>query len=201
MTFRKITGDTRLSLEEQKHLEEIKKSEKPKGYVEPEILIPKLQDDIAKTQFTFDCLINENKSKTLEEPSIKSLLLKSNKENFYDINKLNVTKQINFGEDMNNKNNKNDKSTSNNFNIITSSIDTTTIPLDTKNIAIKTPRYNIFTRKKTHTTILMSPFRRKLQSNTSHFAEFFNNEFWLIFQCTLTGLKSRHDIRVENGAQ
>ena len=62
------------------------------------------------------------------------------------------------------------------MNINTSSIDTTTIPLDTKNIIFKTPRYNIFSRKKTHTTIFMSPLRSKLQSNTSHLADFFNNE-------------------------
>ena len=202
MTFRKITGDTRLSVEEQKRLENIKENEKPKDYVEPEILIPKLQEEIAKTQFTYDCLINENKSKTIEEPNVKPLLLKSNKDNnFYDIKKLNVTKKINFVDDMNinnnnninennndfsinnknndiakNKNNNNDKNTNNNVNINTSSIDTTTIPLDTRNMAFKTPSYNIFIRKKTHTNIFMSPLGSKLQSNTSHLADFFNNE-------------------------
>ena len=201
MTFRKITGDTRLSVEEQKRLENIIENEKPKDYVEPEVLIPKLQEEIAKTQFTYDCLINENKSKTIEEPNVKPLLLKSNKDTFNEVKKLNTTKKINFVDDINiknnnninendndfniniknndttkNKNNNNDKNTNNNMNINTSSIDTTTIPLDTKNIIFKTPRYNIFSRKKTHTTIFMSPLRSKLQSNTSHLADFFNNE-------------------------
>ena len=199
MTFRKITGDTRLSLEEQKRLENIIKNEKPKDYVEPEILIPKLQEDIDKTQFTYDCLIKETKSKTIEEPNTKSLLLKSNKETFYETKKLKSTKKINYVDDMNiknnenvndnnyninnknndsinNKNKNNEKNTNNNVHINTSSIDTTTIPLDTKNLAIKTPRYNIFSRKKTNTTILMSPLRGKLQSNTSHIADFFNHE-------------------------
>ena len=115
MVKRKIDGKTSLDEEEKKHLEEIIKNEKPKGYIPPEILIPKLQEDISKIQNAFDYIENETKSETIpvEKPKINLKLL--NKEHFYEVKKLNLNnkKRVSFPiniNDINNiNNNNNDK--------------------------------------------------------------------------------------------
>lgn len=62
---RKLTGNAKLSNEEIKRLEHLIKIEKPKGYIVPSILIPKLQSDINQTKFTYDNL--EDFDKFFEE--------------------------------------------------------------------------------------------------------------------------------------
>ena len=62
---RKLTGNPNLSNDEIKRIEHLKKIEKPKGYVAPSILIPKLQNDINQTKFTYENL--EDFDKFFEE--------------------------------------------------------------------------------------------------------------------------------------
>ena len=196
---RKILGNYKLSQEEKKHLEELKKQEKPKGYIPPEVLIPSLQEDISKTQLTYDCLMNEynNKNKTSNDSNIsnfnnsissinnnsqKSIFQKKNK--IYDIKKLLIKKMhyINSG-----KNSRSIDSFINNNNN-NSSLDTTSVPLDTKKnnnnsiinsnsmINIKSSVNNIFNRRKTHTMAVLSPIRHRLKSNTARVIKYFNKD-------------------------
>ena len=58
MVRRVIAGNAKLTNEERKKLEILEKKEKPKGYIEPNILIPKLKNEINQTQFTYDNLDN-----------------------------------------------------------------------------------------------------------------------------------------------
>ena len=53
---RKLAGNYNLSNDEIKRLEHLKKIEKPKGYIVPSILIPKLKNDINQTKFTYENL-------------------------------------------------------------------------------------------------------------------------------------------------
>ena len=57
---RKLRGNYVLSDEEKRRLEFLMENEKPKGYIPLDVLIPKLKDDIAKTQSTIDNLENKN---------------------------------------------------------------------------------------------------------------------------------------------
>ena len=179
IAFRKITRNYKISVEEAKHLQKLRSQEKPKGYIPLNELIPKLQEEISKSQFSYDCLINESKNKTLDDLNNnnnndnlnKSIL--PIKKPLYDLTKIKI-KKINYNSNSNNNNSNNNK---NSFTINNnSSFDTTTIPLDTKNNNLKTPKYNIFQRKNTQTMILVSPLRQKLQSHTSKVADIFSND-------------------------
>ena len=154
---RKILGSYSLSQDERRHLEELKRKEKPKGYIPPEVLIPSLQEDITKTQFTYDCLINEYNNKNnisnnininknsvdsnissymnnntsvnnMNNKSTKSIFNSKNKK--YDLKKL-IIKKINFAKNSK-KNNKLIKDSFSNNNYNNSSLDTTSVPHDTK---------------------------------------------------------------------
>ena len=208
---RKILGSYTLSIDEKRHLEEIKRKEKPKGYLPPEVLIPSLQEDISKTQFTYDCLINEynnkNNNKTSVDTNISSFMNnntsvnnannKSSKSIFtpknkkYDLKKL-IIKKIHFMKSSKN-NIKLIKDSFNNNNYNNSSLDTTSVPHDTKKnnsneinktnlvnsnsmINIKSPVGNIFNRKKTQTSMIISTFRERLKSNTQRVIQFFNKD-------------------------
>ena len=54
---RKKTGNTKLTNEEIEHLEKVLQQEKPKGYIAPAVLIPKLKNDIIKSEDTCNNLI------------------------------------------------------------------------------------------------------------------------------------------------
>ena len=194
LTFRKITGDYRISVEERKRLDDIIKNEKPKGYIPPEELIPILQEDISKTQNTYNNLINEYKSKTIEEPSNKKPVI-INRASLYDINKLNIMKNIKLIRNNNskiiyNRNPKNNNSNNNTliydrnksnatFNINNSSIDTTSIPINKNNILNKT---------NSPTMILVSPLGKTLQSKTLRDIDIFKND-----------LEDRPNKNIQNG--
>ena len=170
MIDRKIDGNRGLNEEEKKHLDDIIKNEKPKGYVEPEVLISNLKKDIAITKKTFNYLINKNMKRTLEDPNNKNIIKKIN--SFDEIKKLDTSKKIKFVNDNKNKNN------FNNY-INKSFIDSTTVPLESKNINILTPRFEIFNRKKTQTqtNIFISHLLSKRKSNsTLNIFDLFNNE-------------------------
>ena len=62
---RKLTGNYNLPDDEIKRLEHLKKIEKPKGYIVPSILIPKLKNEINQTKFTYENL--EDFDKFFEE--------------------------------------------------------------------------------------------------------------------------------------
>ena len=219
---RKILGNYTISPEERRHLDELQRKEKPKGYIPPEVLIPSLQEDISKTQFTYDCLINEynnknniNNNKTSNDTNIssymnnntsvnnvnnrssKSIFTPKNKK--YDIKKL-IIKKIGYMKNSKNINKLFKDSFSNNYN--SSSLDTTSVPHDTKKnnisdinnnininktnlinsnsmIHIKSPVNNIsniFNRKGTQTSMIIQPFREKLKSNTQRVIKFFNKD-------------------------
>ena len=53
---KKITGNNNLSEEEMKKFEILKKNEKPKGYIPPNILIPQLKNEINQTKSTYENL-------------------------------------------------------------------------------------------------------------------------------------------------
>ena len=188
---RKINGSYKLNAEERSRIENIIKNEKPKGYISPEKLIPILKKEISKTQNTYDHLIKEYKSKTIEEPKNthnRPKIIK--RSSIYDISRLKITKKVLSEEDnknndnsdnnkninnINNKNN-NNKNNHHSININNSSIDDTTLPFESKNINIKTPRYNIFERKNSQTMIMVSPIRNRLQSHTLRDVDMFVND-------------------------
>ena len=62
---RKLAGNSNLTDDEIKRLEYLKKIEKPKGYIVPSILIPKLKNEINQTKFTYENL--EDFDKFFEE--------------------------------------------------------------------------------------------------------------------------------------
>ena len=62
---RKLRGNYVLSDEEKRRLEFLKENEKPKGYIPLDVLIPKLKQDIIKTQSTVDNLENKNNAKDI----------------------------------------------------------------------------------------------------------------------------------------
>ena len=105
--------------------------------------------------------------RTLEEPNNKNIIKRTDSSD--EIKKLNSTKKIKFVNDYKNDFN----------NIINKSfIDSTTIPMDSKNINSITPRYDIFNRKKTQTqiNIFTSPLIIKLKRNSLNIFDVSNNE-------------------------
>ena len=188
MVKRKIRGNYKLSLEEKERLQEIINKEKPKGYIPPDILIPMLQNDIAKSQNTYDNLIkeykinNKNKINTINEKQNFNM-----KNNFFSTIKFNSIRKVNNTNENNNNINNNEinknKNENNNTNDIfnnNNSLETTTIPVDTKINISKTPRYNIFSRKNSKTTVLIPSRLKKLKCNTTKFT-FNDNEINLLY--------------------
>ena len=202
---RKILGSYSLSQDERRHLEELKRKEKPKGYIPPEVLIPSLQEDITKTQFTYDCLINEYNHKNnisnninininknsvdsnissymnnntsvnnMNNKSTKSIFNSKNKK--YDLKKL-IIKKINFVGGSK-KNNKLIKDSFSNYN--NSSLDTTSVPHDTKKNNISDINININNKTNLVNSNSMinirSPLKERLKSNTQRVIQFFNKD-------------------------
>ena len=204
---RKILGNYSLSPDERRHLEELKRKEKPKGYIPPEVLIPSLQEDITKTQFTYDCLINEYNNKNnisnninininknsvdsnissymnnntsvnnMNNKSTKSIFNSKNKK--YDLKKL-IIKKINFVKNSK-KNNKLIKDSFSNNNYNNSSLDTTSVPHDTKKNNISDINININNKTNLVNSNSMinirSPLKERLKSNTQRVIQFFNKD-------------------------
>ena len=199
---RKILGSYSLSQDERRHLEELKRKEKPKGYIPPEVLIPSLQEDITKTQFTYDCLINEYNNKNnisnnininknsvdsnissymnnntsvnnMNNKSTKSIFNSKNKK--YDLKKL-IIKKINFVKNSK-KNNKLIKDSFSNNNYNNSSLDTTSVPHDTKKNNISDIINNKTNLVNSNSMInIRSPLKERLKSNTQRVIQFFNKD-------------------------
>ena len=204
---RKILGNYSLSPDERRHLEELKRKEKPKGYIPPEVLIPSLQEDITKTQFTYDCLINEYNNKNnisnninininknsvdsnissymnnntsvnnMNNKSTKSIFDSKNKK--IDLKKL-IIKKINFVKNSK-KNNKLIKDSFSNNNYNNSSLDTTSVPHDTKKNNISDINININNKTNLVNSNSMinirSPLKERLKSNTQRVIQFFNKD-------------------------
>ena len=204
---RKILGNYSLSPDERRHLEELKRKEKPKGYIPPEVLIPSLQEDITKTQFTYDCLINEYNNKNnisnninininknsvdsnissymnnntsvnnMNNKSTKSIFNSKNKK--IDLKKL-IIKKINFVKNSK-KNNKLIKDSFSNNNYNNSSLDTTSVPHDTKKNNISDINININNKTNLVNSNSMinirSPLKERLKSNTQRVIQFFNKD-------------------------
>ena len=81
---RKLTGNFILTDEEAKRLEFLQKNEKPKGFIPYEQLIPKLKNDIMKTQLTIDNLPKVN-IETIETAKSRNIQ-KENNINDYSTN-------------------------------------------------------------------------------------------------------------------
>ena len=81
---RKLTGNFILTDEEAKRLEFLQKNEKPKGFIPYEQLIPKLKNDIMKTQLTIDNLPKVN-IETIETAKSRNIH-KENNINDYSTN-------------------------------------------------------------------------------------------------------------------
>ena len=107
LVTRKKNGDEQMTNAEIEHLEKIIKKEKPKGYISPKIMIPKLKKDISKSKDTYENLIDfenffkefDNKRKINDYFSSyknrnKSAVNIFNNDN--DKNKLNVDKKNNI---------------------------------------------------------------------------------------------------------
>ena len=202
---RKILGSYSLSQDERRHLEELKRKEKPKGYIPPEVLIPSLQEDITKTQFTYDCLINEYNNKNninnninininknsvdsnissymnnntsvnnMNNKSTKSIFNSKNKK--IDLKKL-IIKKINFVKNSK-KNNKLIKDSFSNNNYNNSSLDTTSVPHDTKKNNISDININKKTNLVNSNSMIniRSPLKERLKSNTQRVIQFFNKD-------------------------
>ena len=93
---RKLRGNYVLSDEEMRRLEFLKENEKPKGYIPLEELIPKLKDDIAKTQNTIDNLENKN--------NVNEVNKNDNNNNKDEINNRNSERTRNIQNNNNNNN-------------------------------------------------------------------------------------------------
>ena len=202
---RKILGSYSLSQDERRHLEELKRKEKPKGYIPPEVLIPSLQEDITKTQFTYDCLINEYNNKNnisnnininknsvdsnissymnnntsvnnMNNKSTKSIFNSKNKK--IELKKL-IIKKLNFVKNSK-KNNKLIKDSFSNNNYNNSSLDTTSVPHDTKKNNISDINININNKTNLVNSNSMinirSPLKERLKSNTQRVIQFFNKD-------------------------
>ena len=82
LVSKKLAGNTKISEQEKKQLELLKKNEKPKGYIPPNKLIPKLKNEINQTKFTYDNL--ENFDKFFEDLEKKDyLVLNTNRNHKY----------------------------------------------------------------------------------------------------------------------
>lgn len=173
---RKIVGNYILSLEERKHLENLLRMEIPKGYIPPEVLIPKLQKEISESQETYDNYIKEYKSKTIEEPDEKEINPKSSK-NLSVYNNI-IMKIPEIIDNNINKKSHINSNISNSININNNSSIDTTIPIDSKNFnnKIRTPRFSVFNLQNPHTNILVSPIRQKLGSQTLKDIDIFNKD-------------------------
>ena len=105
---RKKTGNEKLSKEEREHLEKIIQQEKPKGYIPPETLIPKLKNDIITSEDTCNNLVDfENffnslgtKRKKLDYFSSFKNISRSSDNIFNKINKNNKI-NLNYTNDYN----------------------------------------------------------------------------------------------------
>ena len=205
---RKILGSHSISPEEKRHIDEIIRKEKPKGYIPPQVLIPSLQEEISKSQFTYDCLINEYNNKNYNTPNNSHISSYNNnsssinnisnnsvfpmKKKKYDIKQLIIKKsQILNSSKINKYKDSINVNLNNN-----SSLDTTTVPIETKkndinninninnNILVNSNSMKnimssvkgIFNRKNNHTMIIATPLRQKLKSNTARVIKFFNRD-------------------------
>ena len=82
LVSKKLAGNTKISEQEKKQLELLKKNEKPKGYIPPNKLIPKLKNEINQTKLTYDNL--ENFDKFFEDLEKKDyLVLNTNRNHKY----------------------------------------------------------------------------------------------------------------------
>ena len=103
---RKKTGNAKLSKEEREYLEKIIEQEKPKGYISPENLIPKLKKDIITSQDTYNNLYDfesffksfDTKKKSLNYISSYKNINRSSDNIF---NKINNNYQINLNQKNN----------------------------------------------------------------------------------------------------
>ena len=183
---RKKTGNSKLTHEEFEHLEKILQQEKPKGYVPPEVLIPKLKNDIIKSEDTCKNLINFelffkpiNKKRKLNEYVSSYRNINRSSDNIFTKIKndtpiiLNNTNNYNNSLHLNKRKYKAYKSILNNSNSITGT--TGIFPTAKSNIQDSSKEFTANTNisgilSGRHSTSLKfspitSPFERKLYNN------------------------------------
>ena len=106
LVTRKKNGDEQMTTAEIEHLEKIIKKEKPKGYISPKIMIPKLKKEILKTKDTCENLINfENFFKEFDNKrkinDYFSSYKNRNKSAFNNFNNYNEQKRLNINKKNN----------------------------------------------------------------------------------------------------
>ena len=101
---KKETGNYMMSEVERKRLELAEKEEKPKGYIDPEILIPKLKNDILLAKLSYNNI--ESFDKFFENKKNKSVI-NDNKRNSLKFHKL--TKNNSYNSIFDNTNTNNNK--------------------------------------------------------------------------------------------
>ena len=113
---KKETGHFIMSDEERKKTELVLQNEKPKGYIEPNILIPKLKEDIKKSKITYNNIQNfekffDIKKNPLSIPKISrnrscnNILNDEPKTIDINSNKIRIKKNLSFINKLNNDNN------------------------------------------------------------------------------------------------
>ena len=183
---RKKTGNSKLTPGEVEHLEKILQQEKPKGYIPPEVLIPKLKNDIIKSDNTCKNLINfeqffkpiNRKRKLNEYVSSYRNINRSSDNIFKKINNytptiLNNTNDYNNSLNLNKRKYKSYKNIFNNSNSVTGT--TGIFPTGKSNIQDSSKEFTANTnisgilsgRNSTSLKFspISSPFERKLYNN------------------------------------
>ena len=122
---KKETGNFIMSDDERKKLSIAEKNEKHKGYIDPNILIPKLKEDIKKSKITYDNIENfekffEIKKKPINIPKITNSRscnsIFNDEPQTIDINsnKMRIKKNLSFISKLNNDNNSTNIAANNN---------------------------------------------------------------------------------------
>ncbi len=76
---KKLSGDTKVSIKEMERLEKLKKEEKPKGYIPPEVEITMLKNDISNCEKSYKNLVDLEEFFKPKKKNFRSFTLKKNK--------------------------------------------------------------------------------------------------------------------------
>ena len=75
---KKITGNTKMNIKEMERIEKLKREEKPKGYIPPEVEISKLKDDISNCESSFKNIVDLEEFFKPKKSIFKGFTLKKN---------------------------------------------------------------------------------------------------------------------------
>ena len=197
LVSKKLAGNTKISEQEKKQLELLKKNEKPKGYIPPNKLIPKLKNEINQTKFTYDNL--ENFDKFFEDLEKKDYLVLNTNinhkyihsqscnnifSNFFKnkknnkIKRIKINRNLSFIKRLQNYNNKLSSSSTKAYNLskrFSSSNSGSILPM--KDIS-KSNISSAVSREKSKFfkySPILSPFNRETNNNNNLYNNLYNN--------------------------